>query len=50
MDLSVTLSDHDIWNEQKKNLHEIKNLPTFKEGEIWWCSVGKNIGKEDYGK
>ena len=24
--------------------------PTFKEGEIWWCSVGMNIGREIFGK
>jgi mRNA interferase MazF len=22
----------------------------FKEGEIWWCSIGMNIGIEVYGK
>ena len=22
----------------------------FKEGEIWWCSVGLNIGDEEFGK
>jgi mRNA-degrading endonuclease toxin of MazEF toxin-antitoxin module len=22
----------------------------FKEGEIWWCSMGLNIGEEVYGK
>jgi mRNA interferase MazF len=24
--------------------------PTFKEGEIWWCSIGMNIGREIFGK
>jgi mRNA interferase MazF len=24
--------------------------PTFKEGEIWWCSMGMNIGHEIFGK
>lgn len=40
----------DIWNEQKKELNTKRNLPSFKEGEIWWCSVGQNIGREVYGK
>lgn len=22
----------------------------FKEGEIWWCSIGMNVGVEVYGK
>ncbi len=22
----------------------------FKEGEIWWCKIGINVGKEIYGK
>lgn len=22
----------------------------FNEGEIWWCSIGMNIGVEIYGK
>jgi mRNA interferase MazF len=22
----------------------------FKEGEVWWCSVGMNVGVEIYGK
>ena len=40
------------WNELKKKLHEIslEKLPLFKEGEIWWCSVGYNIGNEINGK
>lgn len=30
----------------KKNSSQI----LFKEGEIWWCSVGENIGSEISGK
>ncbi len=22
----------------------------FKEGQIWWCSLGQNIGSESFGK
>ena len=22
----------------------------FKEGEVWWCSVGLNVGEEEFGK
>ena len=38
------------WNELKKNLNQELKVPLFKEGEIWWCGVGKNIGVEIYGK
>jgi mRNA interferase MazF len=24
--------------------------PLFKEGEIWWCRIGMNVGVEVYGK
>ena len=42
--------DFDRWNKRKKELHVIKNDLLFKEGEIWWCSIGLNIGEEVYGK
>lgn len=29
--------------EKKKDFH-------FKEGEVWWCSIGLNIGEEEFGK
>lgn len=29
--------------------HEHKP-PFFKDGEIWWCSIGENIGGEISGK
>ena len=40
----------DIWNIKKKLLDTKKRKILFKEGEIWWCSIGKNIGEEVYGK
>jgi mRNA interferase MazF len=30
---------------EKKNVR-----PSFKEGELWWCSIGMNIGVEIFGK
>lgn len=42
--------DFDAWNEYKKEL-EIKNQTIlYKEGEIWWTSIGVNIGNESCGK
>ena len=40
----------DQWNSLKKKLDGIESLPFFNEREIWWCSIGVNIGSEMYGK
>ena len=42
--------DFDKWNNKKKQLHVRTNAPTFKEREVWWCSLGANIGTEQNGK
>ena len=38
------------WNEQKQRLDSNRRRLLFKEGEIWWCSLGINVGEEVYGK
>jgi mRNA interferase MazF len=39
------------WFKIKEKLHEnIYKPPLFKEGEVWWCSLGENIGSEINGK
>jgi mRNA interferase MazF len=38
--------DFDAWNAYKKKLNTLPNDLTFHEREIWWCSVGMNIGSE----
>ena len=40
----------DIWNEIKKETHKKQNNVGFKEREIFWLRLGKNIGNEEYGK
>ena len=41
----------DEWNEEKKFLHlSLIKKPRFHEREIWWCSIGKNLGDEQDGK
>jgi mRNA interferase MazF len=40
----------DIWNQEKQKLDTNYRTLLFKEGEIWWCSLGMNIGEEIYGK
>ncbi len=44
--------DFDSWNKIKKGVNE-QILPKeffFREREIWWCSLGVNIGIETDGK
>jgi len=40
------------WNLKKQDLNFSKRTEViyFKEGDIWWCSLGMNIGSESYGK
>lgn len=43
--------DFDCWNNKKKRLEVVDNLRiNFAEREVWWCSLGKNIGDEENGK
>ena len=39
------------WNTEKQSLeYSTRNIPRVHEREIWWCSVGINIGDEQDGK
>ena len=38
------------WIELKEKLHFSGSLPRIKEGDIWWCSCGENVGVEINGK
>jgi len=40
----------DKWNNLKKSLDLKKTNKQAREGEIWWCGVGRNIGSEINGK
>ncbi|MFH1895919.1 MAG: type II toxin-antitoxin system PemK/MazF family toxin [bacterium] len=43
--------DFDGWIEKKKDCHHrLAKPPLFKERDIWWVSVGVNIGYEEDGK
>jgi len=39
------------WNTLKQNLDNRQNasVPTIEEREIWWCSIGINVGDEEDG-
>lgn len=40
----------DEWNGTKKDLHFEGTFRTVKEGEVWWCAIGENVGVEINGK
>jgi len=43
--------DFDGWIGKKRSLHEKKSVPPgFKERDIWWVSLGVNVGFEEDGK
>lgn len=45
------VKDFNNWNIEKQNLeyNSIDDI-VFHKGEIWWCSIGVNIGSEQDGK
>jgi mRNA interferase MazF len=49
-DSTIWHKDFDGWNRLKSTLQNAHSGPTFKEREIWWCSVGVNLGYEVDGK
>jgi len=42
--------DFDKWNEKKKNIDKRYDAPFYHERDIWWCSMGMNVGVEANGK
>src|SRR5437870_10386701 len=44
--------EFDRWNEIKKSIDaaDEANRPYFREGEVWWVRLGRNIGYEANGK
>lgn len=38
----------DGWNERKKSIDKSDSLADFHEREIWWCSIGVNVGSEQH--
>lgn len=38
------------WHKKKESLHKKDEKIYFHEREIWWCSLGLNIGDEQDGK
>ena len=44
------MKSFDDWNQKKKHTDKNHARPLFKEREVWWCSVGVNVGDEQDGK
>ena len=42
--------DFTQWNTKKIHLNEVKGTALFHEREVWWCSLGVNIGYEQDGE
>lgn len=44
--------DFDNWNKKKKTIDSTDSaiIAPFHEREIWWCSIGLNVGDEQDGK
>jgi mRNA interferase MazF len=42
--------DFDSWNTRKKLIQESSHPPYIHTREIWWASLGLNIGDEEDGK
>ena len=39
------------WIKLKERLHQTAyKPPLFRQGEVWWCSIGENVGSEINGK
>lgn len=41
--------DFDGWNTQKKQLNGRVAVPFYKARELWWCTLGVNVGSEQDG-
>ena len=43
-------SNSQLWFDIKNQIHNSGKDVKFHEREIWWCSIGLNVGYEIYGK
>ena len=38
------------WIKIKEKIHNTARIPRIREGEVWWCGMGENVGTEINGK
>ena len=44
------MKDFNTWNSKKILINDKRNSPFFHQREIWFCSLGLNVGFEQDGK
>ena len=44
------MKDFKGWNDKKIKIDAYTDYRNPKEREVWWCSIGVNVGTEIYGK
>ena len=42
--------DFQKWHDVKHEIHRAKERRFYHEREVWWCSIGANVGFEQDGK
>jgi len=54
MEKEEYIEKYNRWNIKKQDIQFLERPEEeklyFKEGDVWWCSIGINIGNESYGK
>lgn len=54
MEKEKFIEKYNDWNIKKQNIQFSKRIYEddiyFKEGDVWWCAIGVNIGDESFGK
>lgn len=43
------MEEYNKWNSVKKELSKVSG-PVFEERQVWWTSIGYNLGDESFGK
>lgn len=46
----MNIKDYNLWHKLKTLLHNEGSRVFFHEREVWWCSIGMNVGFEQDGK
>jgi mRNA interferase MazF len=42
--------DFEKWNQLKQKIDSTNKQIIYKDRDVWWCSIGINIGHEENGK
>ena len=50
MSYCISKKDFLIWHKTKAGIDDIRERPVFHSREVWWCSIGLNVGFEQDGK